>query len=237
MVVDTDEMNRAFQAKRIEDLRKQLESLWPPHELTDSERVRVIAVVISILGPKRSREGWIDRERIDPLLAGLNARTADFVALDSTEEERAAYDRDPGWRRPLEIENAAGYINFGWYPIELGIVKLRERISGLLTAASIKSSEIKDVFNQITPTAIKIIKRLDELGAYNRQNCATGEQIVDVPVGKGEQIGNHDSSHFRKARLKLKDLGCIIVEQGGRGGSYLTDLGISLHKYIIQNKY
>jgi hypothetical protein len=34
VVLDTDEKHLAEQARQIEDLRKQLESLWPPHELT-----------------------------------------------------------------------------------------------------------------------------------------------------------------------------------------------------------
>ena len=60
VVVDTDEKRLTEQARQIEDLRKQLESLWPPHELTGSEKVRVIAAVTSIVGhtwPERPR--WV----------------------------------------------------------------------------------------------------------------------------------------------------------------------------------
>jgi len=49
-VVDTDEKRLTKQARRIEDLRKQLESLWPPHELTKSEKDRVIDAATSIAG-------------------------------------------------------------------------------------------------------------------------------------------------------------------------------------------
>src|SRR5262249_26692991 len=35
-------------------LRKQLESVGPPHELTESEKARVIAAVTAIVGPTRS---------------------------------------------------------------------------------------------------------------------------------------------------------------------------------------
>jgi hypothetical protein len=38
------------QARHIEDLRKQLETLWPPHELSYNEKARVIAAVRSIAG-------------------------------------------------------------------------------------------------------------------------------------------------------------------------------------------
>jgi hypothetical protein len=56
MVVDTNTTRLTDQARPIEDLRKQLESLWPPHELTNSEKARVIAAVTSIVGhPFRMR--------------------------------------------------------------------------------------------------------------------------------------------------------------------------------------
>ena len=48
VVVDTDEKRLTEQARQIEDLRKQLESLWPPHELTRSDKDRVITAVTSI---------------------------------------------------------------------------------------------------------------------------------------------------------------------------------------------
>ena len=50
VVVDTDETSLTTQAGPIADLKRQLESLWPPHELTRSEKDRVIAAVTSIVG-------------------------------------------------------------------------------------------------------------------------------------------------------------------------------------------
>jgi hypothetical protein len=49
MVVDTDEKRLTRQVRQIEDLRDQLESLWPPRVLTRSEKSRVITVVTSIV--------------------------------------------------------------------------------------------------------------------------------------------------------------------------------------------
>jgi len=56
VVVDTDEKKLTGQARQIEDLKKQLESLWPPHELTRSENDRVITAVTSIVGHTRSKQ-------------------------------------------------------------------------------------------------------------------------------------------------------------------------------------
>ena len=52
VVVDTDENGLTQQSRSIEDLRKQLESLWPPHEPTRSEKDQVILDVTSIVGYK-----------------------------------------------------------------------------------------------------------------------------------------------------------------------------------------
>jgi serine/threonine protein kinase len=52
VVVDTHENKLTEQARKIEDLRKQLASLWPPHELTRSEKGRVITAVRSIVDHK-----------------------------------------------------------------------------------------------------------------------------------------------------------------------------------------
>jgi len=50
MVVDTDEKRLTDQAQQIENLKKQLESVWPPHGLTSSEKDWVITAVASIVG-------------------------------------------------------------------------------------------------------------------------------------------------------------------------------------------
>jgi hypothetical protein len=59
--VDTDETKLTTQAKPIEALRKQLESLRPPLELTESEKTRVIAAVTSIADPTLADEPAIWR--------------------------------------------------------------------------------------------------------------------------------------------------------------------------------
>jgi hypothetical protein len=53
VVVDTDEQRLTEKALQIEGLRKQLESLWPPHELTPSDKGRVTTAVTSIVGHAR----------------------------------------------------------------------------------------------------------------------------------------------------------------------------------------
>jgi len=50
VVVDTDEKKLTKQVRRIEDLRKQLENLWPPQKPTRSEMVKINASVTSIVG-------------------------------------------------------------------------------------------------------------------------------------------------------------------------------------------
>ncbi len=56
-VVDTDATRLPEQTRPIEDLRRQLESLWPPHELTRSEKDRVIVAVSSLFGHRFGMSG------------------------------------------------------------------------------------------------------------------------------------------------------------------------------------
>jgi uncharacterized protein (TIGR02646 family) len=49
MTVDADETRLASQATRIEQLRNRLEDLWPPHELTGTDKGRLIMAVMLIL--------------------------------------------------------------------------------------------------------------------------------------------------------------------------------------------
>ncbi len=48
LVVDTDEKEQTAQVGQIEDLRRRLGGLWPPHQITGNETGRVIAAVTSI---------------------------------------------------------------------------------------------------------------------------------------------------------------------------------------------
>ncbi|MBV8487894.1 MAG: hypothetical protein JO161_06410 [Planctomycetaceae bacterium] len=67
-VVDTDEQRLTEQARQIKDLRKQLASLWPPHELTRSDKDRVTTAVTSIVGHTRQGESMlIPRDPFAPL--------------------------------------------------------------------------------------------------------------------------------------------------------------------------
>jgi len=50
VVVDTDEKKLTKRAREAEELRKELESLWPPHEMTRSDKGRVLTTLASIVG-------------------------------------------------------------------------------------------------------------------------------------------------------------------------------------------
>jgi hypothetical protein len=49
-VVDTDETRLPEKSRQIQELREYLAGLWPPHQLSDSERDRIVATVTSIVG-------------------------------------------------------------------------------------------------------------------------------------------------------------------------------------------
>ena len=129
-IVNTDEKKLTKQARQIEDLRKKLESLWLPHELSRSEKDQVIANVAAIVGQDRSQ----------PDLGSLRARLADLLASQG----------DTGKLR-LQIEELKkhGYSQIGinyftaCYHINASqFLKARQLLVKLQTAIS-RTSEVK----------------------------------------------------------------------------------------------
>jgi len=71
-VFNKDESSLTKQARQIEDLRKQLESLWPPHKLARSEKDRVITAVTSIVGHTIHKRGLeIDKSVVKGTLGDI----------------------------------------------------------------------------------------------------------------------------------------------------------------------
>ena len=105
VVVDTDEKRLTEQARQIEDLRKQLESLWPPHELTRSDKDRVITAVTSIVG--HTPEKSVDK-RIRYLRRAIKqfTRTIGF-ALDTAIRADALYRTAAAYAELVQCEAAS----------------------------------------------------------------------------------------------------------------------------------
>jgi tetratricopeptide (TPR) repeat protein len=91
-VVDTDETRLTAQAGPIADLKKQLENLWPPHQLGEGEKDQVIAAVTSIVRHTR-KNIEIAKEVLDRLLDvhdSVDVRTARYAFFNSIGEPRNA---------------------------------------------------------------------------------------------------------------------------------------------------
>jgi multidrug efflux pump subunit AcrA (membrane-fusion protein) len=80
VVVDTDEKKLpADQAPQLEALRKQLQGMWPPHELTAAEKDAIITAVTSVVGPVPSSSD------ARPIVEGQTVEEGDvLVRLDAT---------------------------------------------------------------------------------------------------------------------------------------------------------
>jgi hypothetical protein len=91
VVVVTDEKRLTEQARQIEDLGKQLESLWPPHELTRSEKSRVITAVTSIVGHTLSDNN--DHKKIYRYSDPLGFNQSELVKDGSRGFKVLAYDK------------------------------------------------------------------------------------------------------------------------------------------------
>jgi len=92
VVVDTDEKRLTEQARQIEDLRKQLVGLWPPHQLTGSEQDRVITGVTSTVGHTPGQGSDKNKQRelrnlAHSLLNELRSRRADWYLIPLTQAQ------------------------------------------------------------------------------------------------------------------------------------------------------
>jgi hypothetical protein len=98
MVVDTDEKSLTDKVQQIEVLKRQLKSLWPPHELTRSEKDRLITTVTSIVG-------HIRRQRVTKNGVKLEAGMDTFIWQSKPPHERPskAFESTPyteeDWKR------------------------------------------------------------------------------------------------------------------------------------------
>ena len=88
MVVDTDAKRQAEQARQIEDLGKQLASLWPPHKLTEDEKARVRIGVASIFGHTYLGELRAIHERMVEI---ASSPTLDTIARRKFSEDDMAF--------------------------------------------------------------------------------------------------------------------------------------------------
>ena len=115
MVVHTDETKLTTQAGPIEDLRNQLASLWPPHELTRSEKNRIITAVTSIVGHIPSTQLAHD------LLAPLVLRRFRSSMAPGQRARRLLENRAPEWH-----EGKAGPVLFS-----TDLAAVEEGVSGM----------------------------------------------------------------------------------------------------------
>jgi WD40 repeat protein len=85
MAVDTDEKRLTVKAPEIEDLRKKLVGLWPPHELIGEEKNQIVTEVTSIVGYTPSRY---------PIVRARFSRGAGTSALVATSQRPAVHAWD-----------------------------------------------------------------------------------------------------------------------------------------------
>ena len=128
MVVDTDERELTTPAGQYKDLRKHLEglinelkkhlkSLWPPHEPTKSEKDRVIAAVTSVLGPtKRAALMTLYLGKIGLMLRNAIEHGSDRVKGDSLEIDCSGYWNEKRGKKRVRkwIKDKAKDRNVDW---------------------------------------------------------------------------------------------------------------------------
>jgi len=136
VVVDTDATSLPAKAGPIADLKKQLDSLRPPHRLTRSEKDRGIAAVTSIVGhtllPRITGTGW----RMTPMAKTSDGRnlvlvrsSAVFLWNAESPDRVTPVTPPPGWGTvPASVANKAsrpvGTAGAEWVPPSFRAVQI-----------------------------------------------------------------------------------------------------------------
>ena len=213
MVVDTDEKALPEQARKIACLRKQLKNLWPPHNLTDGEKVRIIAIVTSIVDHSRERSRPTSR---------LNARSRAPIRQKAVESSTPTEFADVGrtWlasRRLGSVFAVVGLLQVAWlWPA------LSKAVRGDAGAVSFKSSvaALKSLNEGDLP---------DRLGPYLRAGFETNFHGTKSSFGEFSR-----EWHYRSGRVSAN----AAVDFPFRGWHELlwcyTHLGWSLKERVVR---
>jgi RNA polymerase sigma factor (sigma-70 family) len=113
-VVDTDEKSLESQTRKIHDLRRRLEGLWPPHKLTRSEKVYVIDAVTSIVGYIHQLYTYeYESDIIEEIADEVETLTrADLIDLmDALDELERVEEYGPRWHEVVCLRFWSGWTN------------------------------------------------------------------------------------------------------------------------------
>jgi hypothetical protein len=110
VAVDLDERKLVEQTPQIEALRKQLEGLWPPHELTRNEKGRVVTAVTSISGYPREEASIEDRaeEIYHRLALGQPGPVIDAIWISGVEDHLRGAEEELSPKAQLYLASRLG---------------------------------------------------------------------------------------------------------------------------------
>ena len=205
MAVDTDEESLTEQAQQIEDLRKQLKSLWPPHEITWSEKNRIITAVTSIVGYNRARGGVVLWD------AATRTRRGDApLAVGEGDVRGVAFSPDSG-------TIAAGY---GVPGFDLRLMPVLNDVSGIPTEGK----------NLIIVTAVNNVLHFRIFDSDGKMAVDTDEESLTEQAQQIEDLRKqlkslwppHEITWSEKNRI-ITAVTSIVGYNRARGGVVLWD--------------
>jgi predicted Zn-dependent protease len=211
-VVNTDEKRLTEQARQIDDLKKQLVVLWPPHELTGSEKGLVINAVTSIVGHTH--------------ILHFRVFDGDGNWVEDTDEKRLT-------QRARQIDDLKKQLVVLWPPHELTESEKGLAVTSIVdTLAKAKLAEAEGHFVdaetlfrqylQIFPDDVEVkIKRADAILKVSR---SPDRQSAAVQIYNEILKQDDERNDVRRLLAKLKiDMKQFMSAQGKENGAD-TDL-------------
>jgi hypothetical protein len=114
MAADTDETRLTEKDRPIEGLRKRLETLWPPHELTGCEKRQVIDAVTSIVGHTRIPKVIVALDRCLEELTKKRFDAAEVKRLIERLDDQGAWGRVASWDEACQRYLALEALRQAW---------------------------------------------------------------------------------------------------------------------------
>ena len=219
VVVDTDETSLTTQAGPIADLKRQLESLWSPHELTSSEKDRIIAAVTSIVGHAQLTDATY-RDFAERAIKALNRTFPDVEYANWPRCERLVPHALAVWgwiecfdmsEEPLLVPAAAQLLNQAGYYLYL---RARYAEAERLHRRALAIWEALGPDNPDTATS------LNNLGVLLRfrGRFAEAEPLLRRALAIREAaLGPNDPDNDPYTAISLNNLALLLQAQGRYG--------------------
>jgi multidrug efflux pump subunit AcrA (membrane-fusion protein) len=164
----TDIEEKKLMAQQIEALRKHLQEMWPPHELTASEKDRIITTVMSNVGP------LLPNNDVQPIIEGQVVEEGDvLVQLDAT-AILANLAKAEAAKKVLQAEREGASIAVKQATLDVKSLEELKRTSNTVPVSPIALEKARLALESAQATVLALDRKLE---AADKEEAALKQEI------------------------------------------------------------